>query len=261
VWLRPDRWELRGSHGSAAQPGADPRAGRGDLGSVDRAAAARRPHPRPTAQPARCLRLRRLPASPAAGARGLASRMGVAGRGSGCRRDHRRHADRALHGRLAGVVCRAAGGVTDRLAAAFPGVRHGQGLAAAGGGAATHRRHAGSTRARGLPGAARHHATGMAGQPRPPRGRAHRSLGHQVVAAQLARSAPQGHLAAPRVRQPGRHAARAARGGGGRCRRLGRRHLQFHSPLAVRAWRDAARSPRAGQGDSGNDLPAPNSPT
>jgi hypothetical protein len=58
---------------------------------------------------------------------------------------------------------------------------------------------AGSTRAGRVPGAARRHPTGMAGQPRPPPDRTDRGLGGQVVVALVACDPPQGHRARTRA--------------------------------------------------------------
>ena len=251
MWLPPGRCALRGPHSRAAQPGAGPRTGGGDLGGINRGDAAGRPHARPAAQPPRRVRPGGLPASPAAGARGLASQMGVAGRGSMRRRRRDRRTDRRDHGCLAGLACRAAGGAADRVAASLPSLRQGQGVAAAGCAAAAHRRRAGGARARGLPGPARHHAPGMASQPGPPGGRRNWSVGRQVLAAWLAAAAAQEHLAVARAWRLDRHAAGAERGSGGRCRRPGQRHGHVGSPTPVHPWGSAARRPPVGPGDPG----------
>jgi hypothetical protein len=202
-----------------------------------------RPAPSPTrgaAGPAR--RTSRLPAVPAAGARGLASWMEVASASGGRGGGHRRRADRSLARPLAGVVDRAARGAAHRLAAAVSSVSCcGQGLAAAGADAATQRRRAGDARAGRLPGAARRHPSGMAGQPRPSGGRVDRGLGDQVVATVLARGAPQSHRVEARPRHLGRHGSRAARGGGSRRRCPGRRHHAARSRPAVRPRMAVAR--------------------
>jgi hypothetical protein len=253
VWLRPNRSALRRPHRPAAQPGSGPRAGRGDPGAIDRRQAAGEPHPRPAAQPARRIGLRGLPALPSAGARGLASWMGVAS-GSGGRGGARRlRADRSLARPQAGVVDRAAGGAAHRLAAAAPSLGRGQGLAAAGADAATQRRHARGARAGRLPGAARRHPARMAGQPRPSRDRVDQGLADQVVAAHLARGAPQGHLAEARPWQLGPAGARAARGGGSSRRRPGRRHQPARSRPAVRPGVAVAGSRLAGLRGPGDD--------
>jgi hypothetical protein len=92
---------------------------------------------------------------------------------------------------------------------------------------------------------------GMASQPGPPCGRCNWSLGRQVLAAWLAPAAAQEHLAVARAWRLDRHAARAARGSGGRCRRPGQRHGHVGSPTAVHPWGTAARRPPVGPGDPG----------
>ena len=160
----------------------------------------RRPR-RPAVQPGRRLRPRRLPAPPRAGAGRLAAGPGLAMVGDagrpllpGCGGCDRR--------RLAGLGRRPWRRCWPGRGCAFAPLPR-PALEAAGGHAAPHRRGAWAPGARGLPGAARRHPAGMAGQPGAPGGRPDRRLGGRVLAAPAA---------AARRRCPAREPAAACAG-------------------------------------------------
>ena len=151
----------------------------------------------------------------------------------------RRAADRPDRRRVAGLAAGPGDGGAHLVAAALSTLGQRQRLAPPGRHAAPHRRRAGAAGAGGVPGAARRHPAGLAGQPGPSAGRRDRGVGDRVLAAPAAATGRQ---------RPARDRARAALPGRRRRRgpgRLGR--VPVRSLLCVHSrWLGSPRSFQGG---------------